>query len=51
MKKITQVIILMLLVVTTMSSCQEENIQPSSEPLKTKEGNIVGVDDWEKHNV
>jgi hypothetical protein len=47
MKKLTQVIILMLLVVSAMSSCQEENIQPSSEPIISKPGNITSNDDWE----
>jgi hypothetical protein len=48
MKNITKIILFVLLITTSglMSSCQEENIQPLSEPLKTKEGNIAGVDDW-----
>ncbi len=47
--KITKILLLsfcLVLIGSSVTSCTEEEIQPTNI-----EGNVTGVDDWEKHNV
>lgn len=47
MKKLIRPLLFIFLAIGTtvlVSSCEEETVLPAN-------GNIVGTDDWEKHNV
>lgn len=49
MKKYIRIVLFFLLVATSelLLGCEEETIQPA----QPRDGNIVGMDDWYKHNT